>query len=210
MGKIGKIKELFRRKRAMSLKWGFALYLPLCLIISYAGAMAIGVGTNYLQDWYRGRYQFNERFTELKYEIYVDEDGEAHTALVGVPNFEKRSTDVVYWIISNTQVLLIPLWVIFCIVATGRIFYARELKDPIDTLMDAAEKISENKLDFEVYYYKKNELGRLCDAFNEMRLALYENNRELWHSLEERKRLNAAFSHDLYDTPLTLTQTPYV
>lgn len=203
MGKIGKIKELFRRKRAMSLKWGFALYLPLCLIISYAGAMAIGVGTNYLQDWYRGRYQFNERYTEFKYEVYIDENNNAHTALVGVPSFENRRVDAVYWIISNTQVLLIPLWVMFCIVATGRIFYARELEEPIGTLMDAAEKISENKLDFEVYYYKKNELGRLCDAFNEMRRTLYENNRELWHSLEERKRLNAAFSHDLR-TPLTV------
>ncbi|MDE5860387.1 MAG: HAMP domain-containing histidine kinase, partial [Oscillospiraceae bacterium] len=85
----------------------------------------------------------------------------------------------------------------------GRIFYTRELKDPIDTLMAAAEKISKNELDFEVYYYKKNELGRLCEAFNEMRRTLYEHNRELWHSLEERKRLNAAFSHDLR-TPLTV------
>ena len=36
-----------------------------------------------------------------------------------------------------------------------------------------------------------------------MRKALFENNRELWHALEERKRLNSAFSHDLR-TPLTV------
>ena len=36
-----------------------------------------------------------------------------------------------------------------------------------------------------------------------MRSALYESNRQLWRSLEERKRLNAAFSHDLR-TPLTV------
>lgn len=201
MGKIKKLKEFIKSKRSVSLKWGFALYLPLCLIISYMGVMAIGVGTNYLQDWYRGMYSTASRFIDYKYEIYIDEDGQAHNVLVGVPSYDEHN--VVYWIISNTQVLLMPLWVMFCLAATGRIFYDRELKEPINTLMDAAEKISENKLDFEVYYYKKNELGRLCEAFNEMRRALYENNRELWHSLEERKRLNAAFSHDLR-TPLTV------
>jgi len=43
----------------------------------------------------------------------------------------------------------------------------------------------------------------LCDAFEDMRMTLYENNKEMWKSLEERKRLNSAFSHDLR-TPLTV------
>ncbi|MDE5859830.1 MAG: hypothetical protein K2H23_05530, partial [Oscillospiraceae bacterium] len=119
MDKIRKIKELFKCKRAISLKWGFALYLPLCLIISYAGAMAIGVSTNYLQDWYRGKYSPQERYTEYKYEVYIDENNKAHAALVGVPGHYERNVDVIYWIISNTQVLLVPLWVMFCIAAIG-------------------------------------------------------------------------------------------
>lgn len=197
---MDKIRKFFSRGRTVSLKWGFALYLPLCLIISYAGSMAIGVGTNYLQDRYRHTY-FSPQAVNYKYEVYIDENGEAHTVLTGVP--DRSENGKVYWLISSAQVVLIPLWVILSLMITGRIFYNRELKEPIDTLMDAAEKISENKLDFEVYYYKKNEMGRLCDAFNEMRRTLYENNRELWRSLEERKRLNAAFSHDLR-TPLTV------
>ncbi|MBD5159329.1 MAG: sensor histidine kinase, partial [Ruminococcus sp.] len=40
-------------------------------------------------------------------------------------------------------------------------------------------------------------------AFDNMRQALDENNRNMWRSLEERKRLNSAFSHDLR-TPLTV------
>ena len=43
----------------------------------------------------------------------------------------------------------------------------------------------------------------LCMAFDDMRSALYDNNLEMWRSLEERKRLNSAFSHDLR-TPLTV------
>ena len=106
-------------------------------------------------------------------------------------------------IISNTQVVLMPIWTIFCVGITGLIFYNIELKKPIKTLMDASRKISENQLDFQIQCKKKNELGMLCDAFEDMRITLYENNQEMWKSLEERKRLNSAFSHDLR-TPLTV------
>lgn len=36
-----------------------------------------------------------------------------------------------------------------------------------------------------------------------MRAALEDNNRQMWRSIEDRKQLNAAFSHDLR-TPLTV------
>ena len=46
-------------------------------------------------------------------------------------------------------------------------------------------------------------MGRLCSSFETMRASLEENNREMWRSMEERKRLNAAFSHDLRN-PVTV------
>ncbi len=42
-------------------------------------------------------------------------------------------------------------------------------------------------------------------AFEKMRSALESNNREMWRQMNERKRLNAAFSHDLR-TPLTVLE----
>lgn len=198
---MGKIKKLWESRRNLSLKWCFFLYLPVCLVISFAGAFAIGVGTNYTQDRYRAKYSYAE-ITDNRIEIYFDENGEMRTGYVEHKYFPDKYS-VAYGIISNAQVVLIPLWVMFCIGMTGRIFYSRELKEPINVLMNASEKISENQLDFEIYYYKQNEMGQLCTAFNNMRKALFENNRELWQSLEERKRLNSAFSHDLR-TPLTV------
>ena len=109
----------------------------------------------------------------------------------------------VYGVISYGQGILMVGWVLLCVAATGIIFYKRELEKPIGVLMDASEKISENCLDFELKPVKQNELGQLCRSFEDMRQALYENNRELWHTLEERKRLNAAFSHDIR-TPLAV------
>lgn len=46
-------------------------------------------------------------------------------------------------------------------------------------------------------------MGQLCAAFEEMRSELLKSNRLLWQQAEERKRLNAAFSHDLRN-PITV------
>jgi len=109
----------------------------------------------------------------------------------------------VYGVISYGQSVLMVGWVLLCVFVTGILFYKRELEKPISVLMDASGKISENCLDFEMKPVKHNELGKLCRSFEDMRQALYENNRELWRALEERKRLNAAFSHDIR-TPLAV------
>lgn len=199
MGKI--------RNRYISLKWSFLLYLPLCMVISIAGSFGIGVATNYLQSWYDHKYLDDALSPDVHYEIQISEDGQVVTVYTdrkGKPlGISEMKYQITYWMISNAQVVLVPLWVFFCIVLTGAIFYTVELKKPINILLDASKRISENQLDFRIEYKKKNEIGTLCNAFDEMRSALYESNREMWRSLEERKRLNSAFSHDLR-TPLTV------
>lgn len=173
-------------------------YIPICVITAVIGTLFIGHGTNKLQDWY------SKKNSEMHYVYihqndrvqYITPDGEPITA-------DNNKYLIIYWIISYAQVLLIPLWIFGCVAVTGIIFYNIELKKPINILLDASHKISDNQLDFKVEYNKQNELGMLCTAFNEMRSALYESNREMWRSLEERKRLNSAFSHDLR-TPLTV------
>ena len=66
-----------------------------------------------------------------------------------------------------------------------------------------SDRILSDDLDFKVESSCTNELGQLCVSFEEMRKNLYESNYELWKSLEERKRLNSAFAHDLR-TPITV------
>jgi signal transduction histidine kinase len=104
---------------------------------------------------------------------------------------------------SIVQIWSIPLFFGLCIIASALLFYRNKLKKPIELLSGASEKIAGNDLDFKLSYDSKDEMGRLCTSFETMRAALLENNRELWRTIEERKRLNAAFSHDLR-TPLTV------
>lgn len=84
-------------------------------------------------------------------------------------------------------------------------FYRWKLKKPLAVLSDASEKISRNDLDFTVPQPSGDELGKLCGSFEKMRGSLEENNKAMWKAVEERRRLNAAFAHDLR-TPLTVLQ----
>ena len=95
------------------------------------------------------------------------------------------------------------MWSVLCLWVTVKIFYHKEIKEPVDVLTQAAEKILSDDLDFKVKCHSNNELGMLCRSFEEMKKGLYDSNYELWKSLEERKRLNSAFSHDLR-TPVTV------
>ncbi|TVX92384.1 HAMP domain-containing sensor histidine kinase [Paenibacillus agilis] len=89
------------------------------------------------------------------------------------------------------------------IVAMAIVFYKWKLKTPLDMLMKGSENISENDLDFHISYDHKDEMGKLCQAFEKMRSQLEANHRVLWRSVEERKQLNAIFAHDLR-TPLSV------
>ncbi len=200
-------KKVHRRWHR-SLRQSLYYYIPICAVMAVLGTWGIGVGTNYLQDWYSINYM-NEgvRIWKGGYEILVDENGLMHHSYVKSPFISKENTkevqEITYNVISYAQTILVPLWLFACVGLVVWIFYKREIEKPLRVLQDASEKIADNCLDFEMEPVRDNELGRLRDGFEKMRAALYENNRATWQQLEERKRLNAAFAHDMR-TPITV------
>lgn len=108
-----------------------------------------------------------------------------------------------YSILSSLQIIMPVIFVIVALIYADIIFYRLKLKRPIAILRDSAERIQKQDLDFEITGYASDELGELCSAFEIMRKTLLSNNQELWRQAEERKRLNAAFSHDLRN-PVTV------
>ena len=95
------------------------------------------------------------------------------------------------------------LWYSVCLAVAALVFYLWKIKKPFRVLNTAVQKISDNDLNFQIDYEGQDEFGRLCQAFEVMRQELVKSNRKMWNSIEERKRLNAAFAHDLR-TPLTV------
>lgn len=88
-------------------------------------------------------------------------------------------------------------------IALFRRFYRTRLEAPLDALRMATDRVARQDLDFEMPQVAGRELGSLARAFERMRASLVRSQRELWRTAEERRRLNAAFAHDLR-TPVTV------
>ncbi|MFN1910560.1 ATP-binding protein [Clostridioides difficile] len=106
-------------------------------------------------------------------------------------------------IINILQLVLPLIFFIGLLLLADIIFYNVKLKTPIEILNKGAMEISNNNLDFCLEYNNNDELGNLCNAFEKMRSELNKNNINMWTMINDRKQLNAAFSHDLRN-PLTV------
>ena len=106
-------------------------------------------------------------------------------------------------LLSGLEIFSCAVFPLVGLGAAGSLFYHIKLKEPIELLRDGTEHIRANDLNFSISAVSADELGQICTAFETMRLELLKTNQELWRQAEERKRLNAAFSHDLRN-PVTV------
>lgn len=134
--------------------------------------------------------------------IPMDMNDPDSIVIAGVSDPDAR-TLIIAEIISAAQIILPALIYVIALFVTATAFYRLKLKEPLNVLAKGAARIIDNDLDFMIEAKSQDELGQLCTAFETMRKTLLENNRELWRQAEERKRLNAAFSHNLRN-PVTV------
>ena len=119
-----------------------------------------------------------------------------------LPNLTEEQRFIVQ-AVEGVRFFLCVMIPVVCLSFAGMIFYRWKLKKPITVLQAGTTRIREHDLDFTIPEVSGDELGQVCAAFETMRGELLQTNQELWRQAEERKRLNAAFSHDLRN-PLTV------
>ena len=194
---MGRIKQAIHN---LSIKKTFMLYMLLFLLL----ATLLSAITIQTADSIESRVNWGYLDSSQKYEIQKDKNGKGTVSIETLPDTNYTSRDkAIVTVCSIMQLWSIPLFFGLCIITSALLFYRNKLKKPIELLSGASEKIAGNDLNFKLSYDSKDEMGQLCTSFETMRAALLENNHELWRAIEERKRLNAAFSHDLR-TPLTV------
>lgn len=88
-------------------------------------------------------------------------------------------------------------WSVLCLICCALLFYRFMLREPLRLLGEAAGHIAENDLDFHIVYDGSNEMAVLCHSFEKMRESLDSSTRELVGMVEQRKRLNDAYTHEL-------------
>ncbi len=106
-------------------------------------------------------------------------------------------------LIGILQIASMPICYLGGLILCALCFWRRRLRGPIVELERASARIAQSDLDFRLSPRRDDELGRLTESFETMRASLEQSWRELWAQMEERRRLNAAFAHDLR-TPLTV------
>jgi len=94
------------------------------------------------------------------------------------------------------------VWFVLALLLFTRRFAAR-VNRPLAMLMEAANRIRDRNLDFDLDYRADNELGRLSAAFSEMKDELKRSLAAQWRMEEERRGMVEALAHDL-KTPLSL------
>jgi len=197
--------KFINKIRNLSLRNSFILYaltfLLLAIMLISITNLVVAAGLNHIELKYAVDYS---RSVSL-----YSADGNFF-ARVNVWDTNQAFTDLLtpldsafYQFLTTMQTITIPLYSVVCILLAAFLFYRNKLNKPLTLLRIASEKIVENNLDFKINYKCQDEMGRLCDSFELMRCSLDENNREMWRSMEERRRLNAAFAHDLR-TPLSV------
>lgn len=207
---MGKITVFFKRK---SIKTAFTTFMFICIVSALLLSLVLSNFCQWGQSKIYKQYQIQFEVFDPEMVIEFDKTDENeqkgcisyHTphAPLNLKDHFTPTDRTVYNILSFMSVCIYPICFIVCIVVTSVLFYKRQLQKPIAILDYAAGEIADNNLDFKIAYDKEDELGKLCASFEKMRQALQESNEEMWRQIEERKRLNAAFSHDLR-TPLTV------
>lgn len=156
-------------------------------------------------DWlYKEQLSVSERYVRYEKSLFRDDVGREVVIDIGMNDVEYLPKD--YFLLRVLQIAqpaTIPVYYGGCILLAAFLFYRNKLKKPIELINRSARKIAESDLDFSLRYDSKDEMGKLCASLETMRQALETSQRSMWRMMEERKRLNAAFAHDLR-TPLTV------
>ncbi|MEG0108883.1 MAG: HAMP domain-containing sensor histidine kinase [Lachnospiraceae bacterium] len=102
-------------------------------------------------------------------------------------------------------VLDVVISMIIILIFTGALliwWIQRGIMDPLVKMRIAAQNIKEGNLNFEMHAETDDELGQLCQDFEEMRMRLQDNAKEKIEFDKKNKELISNISHDL-KTPIT-------
>lgn len=192
-----KLEHIKVKAANLPLRRALLLYLLTAVL---AGCVCSRVTDILCERWTSMIYRRNTESTEQVYAIR----GEYRLVYPqsAIEEMSKQDENIV--VILNLVMAFSPfIYVgIFIILAAFR-FYHTRLKNPFEILKRGTEEIKQNNLDFEMHYENEDEMGELCTSFENMRQELVANKEELWNLIEEQKKINAAFAHDLR-TPLTV------
>lgn len=192
------LEKLMRRLERTDLKWSLILYIGIAVVSALLAAILTAQICSSWMEVLMMPYSQEEvirGFDQKGNQVFFRGETGYHelprSVTVGV---------AILQIIGNCSMVVYALAGVFLV---ARFYYKKKLNPPIQILLREAEKIGNNELDHPCYYDSPDEMGRVCNAVDQMRIQLAERQGKIWEQMEEQRRLNAAFAHDMR-TPLTV------
>ncbi len=196
--------NMHKLRRNIKMKPSFFVYVLTYLLI----ALLLSVITVHVVDTFVSTVSvFYIDGNEDIDRINEDHDEDVYIAVEMIDkDFNEDNSDAILLYSRNWIVIaILVLYFIFAVLIAAQIFFKRKLDIPLTQLENAAQKISEKDLDFEIEYSGNDEMGKLCESFEIMRRQLVQNNTEMWNLIDEQKRVQHVLAHDIR-TPLTVTK----
>ena len=200
---MDKIKQ-DKLKQNIKIKPSFFIYVVICLVL----ALVLSIVTVHIVDKFVSTVSvFYIDGNEDIDRINEDRDEDVYIAVEMIDeDFNEDTSDAILFYSRNWIVIAVLfLYFILAVFIASQTFFKRKLDVPLRQLEDAAQKISEKNLDFEIEYSGNDEMGKLCSSFEMMRRQLVQNNIEMWNMIDEQKRVHHVLAHDIR-TPLTVTK----
>lgn len=191
-----KIEHIQKRVRNLSLKKSLLSYLIFAVFLSIVCTWGTKIICQHqLELLYRRHGAMIERVAGEEFYMIVNEN---HSAI----DFTSSEMKILV-LLGFLEAYAEYGFMLFFTVIMGIRFYHTRLKRPTELLTYGTKEIRNHNLNVKLEYDCKDEMGELCRAFNEMQQELSDNKEKMWGLIEEQKKVNAAFAHDLR-TPLTV------
>lgn len=188
---MGKIRD---KVRNLSVRKTILLYLIISLLISFLLSAYITWAAAKVPEQIWWKYT-----DEDTYFAAVEMENESYMVQILRPeSYEMSRMD--HGISEACDFLQTYSVLIFSVVGSCVsvfLFYRNKLKKPIEELELASQRIADNDLAFRITYENRDEMGHLCHEFDRMRGQLEDNNRKLWHMIEDERALRSAIAHDI-------------
>lgn len=102
-------------------------------------------------------------------------------------------------------ILAVMLAMVLAVVVLTAVRFSRVMRRKLSPLIQAADRIQKQELDFSVDRGNVREINDILEAMDDMRAALGQSLKEQWQTEQRKQEQMAALAHDL-KTPLTLVR----
>lgn len=200
---MGKIKAWYR---------SIPLWLAIFLFAAAALVIASTISNKVIGTVNRANIQLQLKYVvSSEFDIEYSDDDNHRVYIVTDDNIQEvmnpnRYSDNDFRLYNTYQFILqyASVFIYFIsLLAAALLFYFSKLKKPLSLLINASKKIAKNEFDFSLDYSGRDEMAKLCGAFEKMRSSLDEYNLRMQKLIAERKQLNDAYTHDLR-TPIAV------